>query len=69
MIGFNGEQEGDIDEADYDDGQIHNDADSSGKDPQVAFIDGDALDINDYDQLVDDNKNQLNNLNYFQNLQ
>jgi len=39
--------------------------DSNSKNPEVAFIDGDALDINDYDQLEDEKKNHLNNFNYF----
>ncbi len=49
MFGFNGEQEGDMNPADDNDDQIPDGLDSSEKDPQIAFIDGDALDNNDYD--------------------
>ena len=49
MFDFNGEQEGDLNPADDNDDHMPDSLDSSEKDPQIAFIDGDALDNNDYD--------------------
>jgi hypothetical protein len=49
MFGFNGEQEGDLNPGDDNDDNISDGLDSSEKDPHIAFIDGDALDNNDYD--------------------